>query len=303
MNILIVGDREPSAPNLRLMLETIGHDVTTAADGEEALSVLRVGRFPVIFVDRAMPDMDGIEFCRRIRGWSDASYPYILLLDHDAPPEDRIAGIRAGADDVLAVPPDAGELAVRLEVAGRVLDVLGRMGRRIDVLTELAGTDELTGVRNLRKFRESLDDLFSLSRREGLPLSLVTLDVDGFKAYNDSVGHPEGDEVLRRVAALIGVGVRKHDVVARVGGDEFAILLLGAGAEEAVGLAERLRSTLDTHQWPCRPITASLGVATASPATDRPDTLIDEADRALYASKRQGRDRVTHFDDLTAWRP
>ena len=137
------------------------------------------------------------------------------------------------------------------------------MARQNARLAELATTDELTGVKNRRRFREDLELLFAQADRQASPLSLIMLDIDHFKQYNDAFGHPAGDEVLRRVGTTLQSAVRAHDVVARYGGEEFVVLLPATEANEALEVAERLRSAIADQPWPLRKVTASLGVATA----------------------------------------
>ena len=163
-------------------------------------------------------------------------------------------------------------------------------------LTELATTDGLTSLVNRRHFVELLEANTSLAMRHDLSFSLVMLDIDHFKSFNDSHGHPAGDEVLRRVAEILRTLVRESDVVARYGGEEFIFLLPSTDAESALALAERLRIGIESSDWPVRAITASLGVASLGPETLRAETLIDQADRALYHSKRHGRNRTTHYE-------
>ena len=134
------------------------------------------------------------------------------------------------------------------------------------------------------------------------PLSLIMLDLDHFKQYNDSFGHPAGDEVLHWVGSILRAAVRGHDVVARYGGEEFVVLLPATDAAEALEVAERLRSAIACRPWPHRKVTASLGVATAGPATTDAAALVDQADHALYQSKQAGRNQVTHFRDCAASR-
>jgi diguanylate cyclase (GGDEF)-like protein len=160
-------------------------------------------------------------------------------------------------------------------------------------LAELATVDELTGVKNRRRFREDLELYFALSSRHAGPLSLVMLDVDHFKRYNDAFGHPAGDEILRALAGLLVEATRKHDIASRYGGEEFAILLPSTSADQAVAMAERLRERIVRHPWPHRALTASLGVATTGASTPTSAALVEAADRALYRSKRSGRNRVS----------
>ncbi len=168
----------------------------------------------------------------------------------------------------------------------------------ISRLVELAATDALTGLRNRRYFNDSLETASSLGHRHGLPLSMVMVDVDHFKQYNDAFGHCAGDEVLQVVARVLRESVRDHDVAARYGGEEFAVLLMATDAEGAVRFSERVREAIASHRWPLRRVTISLGVATLEPSTKEPNGLVEAADRALYHSKMCGRDRVTHHDTL-----
>ena len=178
------------------------------------------------------------------------------------------------------------------------LTVQGELQQRNDELRALATTDELTGLRNRRRFFEDLGAHFAQSSRGRAPLSLVLLDVDHFKRYNDAFGHPAGDDVLKGVADALQAVTRDYDTVARHGGEEFAVILPGTGLDVARGMAERLRAAVERHAWPHRPVTASFGVATAFPRTGDARAIVDEADRALYFSKRGGRNRVTHHADL-----
>lgn len=298
MKILIAEDQASSAVYLRRVLEKLGHDVRVARDGEQAWEFIQADHFPVVISDWMMPRMDGIDLCRRIRSRTGSGYVYVILLTARSEKEDRLAGLHSGADDFLVKPPDRAELAIRLEIAGRILAVQDELEQRNVLLAELADSDELTGAKNRRFFRRMLDLRFAEARVQGGPLSLVMLDIDHFKAYNDAFGHPAGDEVLRAAAGLLRDHVRGDDVVARIGGEEFVLILPGLAADPARALCERLTQALADHLWPLRRVSASLGVATLRPDTERPATLIDEADRALYHSKHTGRDRVTHFADL-----
>jgi len=165
-------------------------------------------------------------------------------------------------------------------------------------LQALATSDGLTGLKNHRTFKERLEEEFQRAVRYHLPLSLMLLDVDRFKTFNDTHGHPAGDEVLRRVARHLTESTRSTDFVARYGGEEFAILLPFTHQQAALALAERTRATIEGAQWELRPVTASFGVATLAPDTHSAARLVEEADQALYHSKEQGRNRVTHASSL-----
>lgn len=166
-------------------------------------------------------------------------------------------------------------------------------------LESLATTDGLTGLKNHRFFVDVLGDAFASPIHRSGSCSLILLDVDNFKQYNDTYGHPAGDEVLRTVADILTRNAREKDVVARYGGEEFVVLLPETSAEAAIRVAERFRKAIERHPWPLRPVTASFGVATVHEHTANTFQLIGEADKALYHSKATGRNRTTHFRQLT----
>ncbi len=155
-----------------------------------------------------------------------------------------------------------------------------------------ATTDGLTGLKNHRAFQERLAAEVALSERHDAPLSLLLLDVDHFKQYNDAFGHPAGDDVLRRVARLMEGEARASDLAARHGGEEFALILPQTDGAGAAAIAERLRRSVAGDAGPRRPVTVSLGVATLTPGEDG-GGLLARADGALYEAKAAGRNRVT----------
>lgn len=172
-------------------------------------------------------------------------------------------------------------------------------------LAELASTDSLTSLWNRRAFLDQLSIQLELSVRGARSLSLLILDVDHFKPYNDRFGHLAGDEVLREVARVLRDHARRSDYLARIGGEEFGIILPETDRAGAVHLAERFRSAIEESPWPRRSITISVGAATVtfSGAVPRPPTpgcseVLSAADRALYAAKESGRNRLVHVDDM-----
>lgn len=166
------------------------------------------------------------------------------------------------------------------------------------LLEEQATTDGLTGLKNHRVFQDTLKLEFSRSVRYRTELSLIMVDVDRFKEYNDTFGHPEGDTVLKKVASILAGRVRDVDLAARYGGEEFAILLPNTPCTGAAELAERLRVAVEEADWPRKPVTISVGAATRTGDTVSAPALLAEADTALYHSKVSGRNRSTHLGDM-----
>lgn len=472
MEILVVEDTRVAALVLQRILVGMGFQVTLTTNGAEAWEALQHKDFPVVISDWMMPEMDGIELCRRIRSRAAGSFSYIILLTARGTREDKQEAIEAGADDFLVKPLDAAELSTRLRVAQRILDmkrglemnaaqlrelhdkvaaqneqlrmaievqemarkrfsdlfeglpvacftynedgriiewneafaemfglqpdeifeksvwelmspaggreamdrvfsglrmegvewtrvlpdggsrslhtnafpmrdphgaVVGAICASIDITerrileqrleeqlriatalnTELernkleleaantklslrAVTDGLTGLKNHRHFQEVLEKRFIEAAQHDRPLSVIMLDVDYFKQYNDTYGHPAGDQVLKGLAEKLEHATRDSDVVARYGGEEFVALLPDTDAEEAVQVAERLRESIEAGPWPLRPITASIGVASRTGRMRSPSQLVDSADQALYWSKKHGRNRTTHVDRIPA---
>ncbi len=193
----------------------------------------------------------------------------------------------------------------RIVVAGMAVDItamrryemkleaqqqeLERMNVRLAVQS---ATDPLTGLKNRRAFQERLEAEVGRARRYGSPLSLLILDVDHFKSYNDAFGHPAGDEVLRKVATLLLGETRSADLVARYGGEEFVVLLPDTELEGALLLAERCRNAIETADWSRRGVTISVGVSTLTLDTLDDGGLLEATDRALYEAKRDGRNCV-----------
>lgn len=176
--------------------------------------------------------------------------------------------------------------------------------KEISVLGKLARTDELTGIHNRRALFKQLELLYRLAQNGNHPLSFILLDIDNFKQYNDTYGHIKGDHVLKNVAATIVRSTRKTEFVARYGGEEFAVILPATKPDEAKSLAERMRRTIESFEWPNRNITISIGISTLHPKSFPDENSLDTskliimADQALYFSKRNGKNMATHYNDL-----
>jgi diguanylate cyclase (GGDEF)-like protein len=175
--------------------------------------------------------------------------------------------------------------AVRLEAINARLEALAKL-------------DGMTGLKNHRAFQERLEFEFQRAMRYSMPLSLLLLDVDKFKQFNDTFGHLAGDEVLKTVAQVLQDNARGVDFVARYGGEEFVVILPHADEAASVAIGDRLRAAIENVVWPLRSVTASFGISTLTQAMTHASDLIALADKALYGSKTAGRNRVTHCIDM-----
>jgi len=270
--------------------EMVGHSTYDFIHAEDAEELRRLHRQ---LLDTGEPSTSTYRISRANAGWAwfETSARLVHLGEEKPHPE-----IHASSRDVTGrkrAEERIRELARRLEEANRFLKEANLS------LKEIAATDPLTGLGNRRDFERRLNLELRRASRSGTPVSLLYLDLDRFKAYNDRFGHPAGDEVLIKLGALLADSVRTSDSVARLGGEEFVVLLPQTGVEGAVTLAEKLRLTVAQHLAARRPITVSVGAATLELPTDgSPDldaiagSLVDAADTALYTAKREGRNRV-----------
>jgi diguanylate cyclase (GGDEF)-like protein len=252
--------------------------------------------------------MDGIALLRQAQG-IDPTVAGVIMTGQGSIPA-AVEAMRAGAADFVLKPFRLQQI---LPVLGRALearrlraenDRLRREVARLEAervrlleeanarLAVLATTDPLTGLANRRVFDEALAREAALAARGRRPLALMILDVDHFKAFNDAFGHPAGDEVLKQVAVAVRACCRGTDVVARLGGEEFAVLLPGTDLPGGVALAERVRLAVAAGPWPLGPVTVSVGVAVHDAASGGAAELVRAADRAMYRAKRGGRNQV-----------
>lgn len=469
MKILVVDDDPVSSLALKKILGNLEHDVFVATDGIEALSLLKKESFRIIITDWIMPNMDGIELCRQVRAQNFVPYVYMIILTSKGEREDKLEGLKSGADDLLTKPVDTAELYARLEVGKRILEMeehirknaeelsiakmrlesnnqlleqasrrfqdlfegvpvacfttdqdgrvfewnqacktlYGREGyevlgqiiwemislpedqkkyiemhekvfsgvpveshERVDIrsdgekrnvlsqmipisgqnkkvvgaivasmditerkemedqlereiirafdysvqvelnqhelehqkkeleeknflLSNIAVTDGLTGLVNHRSFYDHLEKEVKRFFRYQSELSLIILDIDDFKQWNDQFGHLEGDKILENVARILRDASRENDIVARYGGEEFALILQETNHEGALILAERIRSAIEEEPWRYGVVSISLGVATMDNLMKTTSDFVNAADQALYYSKKHGKNCVT----------
>ena len=285
--VLLVDDNQDKRQLLTVALEAAGYGVHTATDGVEGLAAVEALTPDLIITDVMMPNMDGYEMARRVRANPATRFiPIIIQTSERAAVEDARRGAEVGALGYITDPTDLGLLLAR---ARTLLD----FKNYLDSCEEAAFTDHLTGLANRRRFERQLEREVARTRRYGRPFCLLLLDIDHFKRVNDTHGHDTGDEVLRRLANTLQAGTRGIDIAARIGGEEFAIILTETDAPRGLEVAERLRQEVRETQTPAAgPVTVSLGLAECSAAVADARELFNVADAALYEAKRAGRDRV-----------
>ncbi|PQV62550.1 response regulator receiver modulated diguanylate cyclase [Abditibacterium utsteinense] len=307
MQILIAEDDAVSRLVLSATLKKMGHEVKTTSSGGEAWAALNEMHCPLLISDWMMPDIDGLELCRRVRALHDegrrgAPYTYIILLTALAGKTNYLGAMDAGADDFITKPFDADQLAARLRVAERILALH-------QSLRDQARIDALTGLSNRADILDCLRQEIERAARQSSSVGVILADLDRFKSINDTHGHEAGDDVLREAALRMKGSLRPYDHIGRYGGEEFLMVVPNCGPSEAAIVAERVRHSLSASPIEaCRKellVTGSLGVSCnhvmISPdgKSQKPDVaaLVRQADHALYRAKNSGRNRVVIFDE------
>lgn len=296
MKILVAEDDPVTRHLLKTSLERWQYEVILATDGTQAIEIIfREDAPKLAILDWMMPGMDGIEICRELRKRAAGSYIYTLLLTSKAAREDLLKGLDAGADDYLVKPFDLLELQARLRSGRRIVELQDQLIAAQEALREQATRDALTGAWNRGAIMEILERERSRAQREHHPLIVLMLDLDHFKAINDTWGHQAGDAILREVVTRLTSVLRPYDCVGRYGGEEFAVVVPGCEESAAMKLAERLRACISDRPilYSTSPIsvTMSMGMARLGEDTNT-DSLIRRADDALYRAKKAGRNRI-----------
>jgi two-component system, cell cycle response regulator len=298
VKVLVAEDDVTSRSILAAVLTKCGFDPVVVEDGGAAWVILQRPEAPrLLLLDWSMPEMDGVEICRRLRDKNVSDPPYVVLLTARGRKSDIVAGLEAGANDYVAKPYDTEELLARIRVGQRMLEMQSNLIEAQDALRHQAMHDFLTGVFNRRAIRDRLQQEISRAEREDGSLSVGMFDIDHFKNINDAHGHQAGDEALVAFSRLIQGGLRKYDCVGRYGGEEFLVIAPGAIGPDAESVYERLRARIAGAEIATNAesiaLTVSIGVA---PGTGQStvDALLAAADAALYRAKAGGRNRVAY---------
>jgi len=299
--VLIAEDDAMSRKILQSWLENWGYRVTVAENGALAWNIVQCEDSPeLLILDWVMPEIDGIELCRKIRDREHSPYQYILLATARNEKQDLVRGLEAGADDYLTKPLDRSELRARLRVGERILTLQRDLIRAREDVRFQATHDALTGIWNRGTILELLQREQERAARTQSATGILMLDLDHFKQVNDTYGHLSGDEVLHEVAQRISQAVRSYDLVARYGGEEFLIVLPGCREDQILGCAEQVRSAIASTPVVVHnseiPVTVSIGATVAAGGATAEMDIVAVADAALYQAKNSGRNRTVLSD-------
>jgi len=281
--VLLVTDHEQ--PMLIDMLKARGIEVVGVSTGTAAIVSLQRSR-PHLVVANPLATGLSIGELARMLEQSDNGVPLVLAGDSPANHANRLAAMQEGAFDYFELPSEIDLLVKRSEQ-------LIALRQRIEKLRADADLDYLTGLANRRRFRVSLVREVERWRRYNVPCSLLLLDIDHLKVINDKFGHPAGDLVIRQIAHTLAEVSRDNDTAARVGGEEFALLLAGVDVDKAAAAAERLREVVSRRLVEgVGRVTVSIGVAGCPASGNNERSLYAASDEALYVAKNGGRNRV-----------
>ena len=293
--VLIAEDNAVSGKILQKNIKDWGYEVVLVKDGKKAWSALKSEGIKLAVLDWMMPEINGIQLCKKIREndhqREDQDYTYIILLTAKDEQEDLIKGFSAGADDYITKPFNHLELKARLKTGKRIIDLQKQ-------LQEQALRDGLTGLWNRKGMFNILDKEINRSQRDNLPLAVIMIDIDKFKAINDTHGHPTGDLVLQKVAKILKKNVRNYDEICRYGGDEFLLILPNCNMAKTKKIAERLRKSVIEHKITDEAISLHITVSLGGASTENhsedvaTEALTMAADKALLEAKNNGRNCV-----------
>jgi diguanylate cyclase (GGDEF)-like protein len=292
--ILIVDDEEGLRLSMQEFVTMSGFKTYMAASAEEALAMLDERQVDVVITDIILPGMDGLELTDAIK--KDYNIDVIVLTGYSGDYSYEEA-ISKGASDLVFKPIRFEELILRLKRVLKERKLTNERLQMLEKLKKLSITDALTNLYNSRHYYNQLKSEVDRSTRYSHPLTMLILDIDHFKDYNDSYGHLEGDKVLMRLGQVIKLLLRKMDSAYRYGGEEFTVILPETDSEEAITVAQRIRKAIKEIVFTPEPgkntfITISIGMTAYSPSEELAD-FIQRADKALYGSKEGGRDQVS----------
>lgn len=305
MRVLLVDDLQFERMQLAIRLKQLGHVVEVAESGERALDVYSSFDPELVLLDINMPDMDGFEVAKEIRARDDDWVPIIFLSSHEEP-ETIAKAIETGGDDYLVKPVNKVVLGAKMNAMQRIaqmrreLKLVSSQLEQVNIhLQQQANEDGLTQVYNRRYVDKELRDMVSWHGRHQLPLTVILLDVDHFKAYNDHYGHIEGDACLQQIASTLDqCFARSGELVGRYGGEEFVVIVSNANAEDALKQAIRVQKSIHSLSIPHSKsstndsVTLSQGVYSFIPTgRESVEDVYGAADVLLYKAKAEGRDR------------
>lgn len=300
--ILVVDDVPVNIQLLSTYLSSEGYTIISAKDGQHALDMVYENTPDLVLLDVMMPKINGFEVCKKLKSSEDTKFIPVIMLTALNDLENKIKGMDSGADDFITKPFNRMELLARVRSLLRIKYLHDELQKKIielqstkEELRQLSITDGLTGLYNYRYFKEQFTQEISRALRHALNVSLIMIDIDHFKNFNDQNGHPAGDRVLQELGSLLKSNIRNIDMAARYGGEEFTLILIETDKNSALVVAEKIRKLIETNKFhheekqPLGKITISSGLSTFPEDGHEFSTLVEKADQRLYRAKQAGR--------------
>jgi two-component system cell cycle response regulator len=303
-NILLIEDDRPHSEHLQRILAEDNHFCDDCSNGKQALQMLNTSHFDLVMLAMHLDTDDSLRILSQIRSNEKSRNIPVLVLTEEGDETMLAKALDMGVTDYVTRPVDANELKARVRTQIRRRRFQERLREIYEKSLSLAHIDELTGLYNRRYFNNHLETLFKRTREQDGALAVMMVDIDFFKKINDTYGHDGGDVVLKQVASRLQDAIRGYDIVARLGGEEFAMIMPALRPEQAPQAAERLRLSIADAPFTLPDgrsiqVTVSIGLFNQTLQDhDTPDTIMKLADQALYAAKRGGRNRVVGSDAL-----
>jgi two-component system cell cycle response regulator len=295
--VIIVDDRAGSHERIAAVLGA-EHEVDVEANPNEALFRIAEGNYDLMIVSLGLENFDALRLCSQTRSLERTrNTPILAVAEPDDAPR-MVRGLEIGVNDYLMRPIDKNELLARARTQVRKRRYTERLRDNVQMSIEMAITDALTGLFNRRYMESHLATLIEQAKSRTKPLTALVLDIDYFKAINDTHGHDAGDDVLREFALRIRRSIRGIDLACRYGGEEFVLVMPETDMAVAAMVAERLRRRIAADPFAIQggarsiPVTISIGIAGLRGRDDTAAALLKRADQALYRAKRDGRNRV-----------
>lgn len=300
--VLLLEEDESDRRKIEDSLRSVGHAVEEAASVADAIEKAGSGQHDMVMASLDLSSEDGLYLCAQLRAREATRTLPILLLANDHEIDLVARGLDLGANDYLLRPIESAELLARAKTQLTQKHHYDRLRRNYEQSLALALVDPLTGAYNRRYLDTHLPMLFARCKATNRPMSVLSIDLDHFKSVNDTHGHAAGDAVLKETVNRVTLSLRASDLVVRMGGEEFAVIMPDTESKTALSVGERLRqavaaSPISIGDDKALGVTASFGVASVNHESDlSPSSLLDRADAALYRAKQTGRNKVVGED-------
>jgi len=305
--VLLVDDRPNAAKSIQTIINDKLHsECVLATNRDDAMNAVRFDKLDVMLINAGMESYDGLRLCSEIRSSPQARHASVILMVDHGDYRAIAAALDLGANDYVMRPLDENELVARMRSQMRRKCYADQLRDNVHNSLKMAVTDPLTGLYNRRYAIPHMQALMERSDVEKSPISVALLDIDHFKSINDNYGHGVGDEVLKEFAQRIRQSVRGVDLSARIGGEEFLVVMPETSSSSAAVVAERLRANIAAkpftvaHEVGKIDLTVSIGLSSCKDPKEKPEAMLERADVALYRSKSTGRNRVTIDDSEVA---